>query len=231
MSGKHARNLLVWLHVVTSVAWFSQALALLALLLTGMSASSTEVQHSAYSMAQVLDKEVLMHMANAAIFSGLMLSALTPWGYFQYWWVLTKFVITITQLYVAIFLLSPTLDAMAEAAAQGEADSPHFLIIGTIVMASAIAFQAWLSVAKPWKRTPWSEPTGRPKRLPTGSSWMFLFYVCVPLFDYLHGKYVLGFPLPLMPLLTAIGYPFWRAHVIRQQANDRTVLQTTTTSR
>ena len=98
MSGKHARNLLVWLHVVTSVAWFSQALALLALLLTGMSASSTEVQHSAYSMAQVLDKEVLMHMANAAIFSGLMLSALTPWGYFQYWSVLTKCVITITQL-------------------------------------------------------------------------------------------------------------------------------------
>ena len=231
MSGKHARNLLVWLHVVTSVAWFSQALALLALLLTGMSASSTEVQHSAYSMAQVLDKEVLMHMANAAIFSGLMLSALTPWGYFQYWWVVTKFVITITQLYVAIFLLSPTLDAMAEAAAQGEADSPHFLIIGTIVMASAIDFQAWMSVAKPWKRTPWSEPKGRPKRLPTGSSWMFLFCVCVPLFDYLHGKYVLGFPLPLMTLLTAIGYPFWRAHVIRQQANDRTVLQTTTTSR
>jgi hypothetical protein len=120
---------------------------------------------------------------------------------------------------------------MVEAAAQGEAGSSQFLIIGTIVMASAIAFQAWLSVAKPWKRTPWTEANGRPRRLPTGSSWMFLFCVCVPLSDYLLGKFVLGFPLPLMTLLTAIGYPFWRAHVIRQEANDRTFLQTTTTSR
>jgi hypothetical protein len=215
MSTRHTRNLLVWLHVVTSVAWMSQALALLALLVTGLSASDAGTRGSAYTMATVLDKQVLLHMANASIFSGLMLSALTPWGYFQYWWVLTKFVITMTQLYLGIFVLSPRLDALAQAAVQGHAGSPGFLIAGSLLMASAIAFQAWLSVAKPWKRTPWAEVAGKPKKLPSGPSWMFLFATGVPVFDYLFGTFVLGFHLPLLTLATALGYPFWRARQLQ----------------
>lgn len=222
MSVKHSRNLLVWLHATTSIAWMSQALALFALLITGLSTNDAGIRLSAYSMAKMLDKEVLLHMANTAIFTGLMLSALTPWGYFQYWWVLMKFVITITQLYMGIFILSPRLDALAQAAEQGQPGSPEFLIFGSLLMVSAIAFQAWLSVAKPWKRTPWSESTGRPKRLPSGSSWMFLFATGVPIFDYLLGSYVLGFHLPLLALLTAIGYPIWRARQLQRGADNYT---------
>lgn len=215
MSTRHARNLLVWLHAVTSVAWMSQALALLALLVTGLSAGDAGVWLSAYTMAEVLDEQVLLHMANASIFTGLMLSALTPWGYFQYWWVLTKFVITITQLYMGVFVLSPRLVALAQAAEQGRAGSPIFLIAGSLLMASAIAFQAWLSVAKPWKRTPWTDAAGKPKKLPSGPSWMFLFSTGVPIFDYLFGTFVLGFHLPLLTLVTVIGYPIWRARQLQ----------------
>ena len=217
MSVKNTRDLLVWLHVVSSVAWMSQALALLALLITGMSAGDPTVRLSAYSMAEVLDREVLLYMANASIFSGLMLSALTPWGYFRYWWVLAKFVITLSQLYVGIFVLSPRLTALAQAAEQGLAGSPFFLIVGSLLMASAIAFQAWLSVAKPWKRTPWAESAGKPKKLPTGPKWMFLFSAVAPVVDYLFGKYVLGFPLPIVVLLTAIAYPIWRARQLQRE--------------
>src|SRR5690606_12416850 len=103
MSSKNVRDLLVWLHAVTSVAWMSQALALLALLLTGLNTSDPGIRLSAYTMAEVLDEGVLLHLANTSIFSGLMLSALTPWGYFRYWWVFTKFVITLSQLYMGIF--------------------------------------------------------------------------------------------------------------------------------
>lgn len=211
MSTRNARNLLVWLHALTSIAWMSQALAMFALLLTGLSAGDPALRASAYSMAQVIDKEVLLHMANASLFTGLMLSALTPWGYFRYWWILTKFVISGTQLYAGIFLLSPRLDALAQAAQAGRGGEPAFLIAGTLLMVCAIAFQAWLSVAKPWKRTPWADAPGQPKKLPSGPSWVFLFSTLAPLLDYVIGKFVLGFPLPLVIVLTALAYPIWRA--------------------
>ncbi len=216
MSSKNVRDLLVWLHAVTSVAWMSQALALLALLITGLNTSDPGIRLSAYTMAEVLDEGVLLHLANTSIFSGLMLSALTPWGYFRYWWVFTKFVITLSQLYMGIFVLSPRLQALARAAEQGSAGSPVFMIAGSALMVSAIAFQAWLSFAKPWKRTPWAESGGKPKKLPTGPKWMFLFSVGAPVFDYLFGTYVLGFPLPTLMLLTAVAYPFWRTRQLQR---------------
>jgi len=137
---KRARTLLVWLHVVTSVGWLSQAVALLALVLYGMKSGDL----NAFRMARYLDHSVLAIMANTSAFSGFMLSATTPWGYFRHWWVLAKFVITISQLYIGVFILSDNLQ---------EAQNGHvtaWMPVGTTLMISAIAFQAWLSVAKPW---------------------------------------------------------------------------------
>ena len=62
---KRARTLLVWLHVVTSVGWLSQAVALLALVLYGMKTGDL----SAFRMARYLDHEVLAIMANTSAFS------------------------------------------------------------------------------------------------------------------------------------------------------------------
>ncbi|MGV9774108.1 hypothetical protein [Streptosporangium sp. NPDC003464] len=196
--GRHARNLLVCLHVVTSVGWMSQALALFALLVHGMTAGDPR----AYGMAEVLDAEVLVHLANASAFTGLMLAPLTRWGYFQYWWVLVKFAITMIQICVAIFLLSPRLTALADG---GQADSAA-LAAGTVLMASAIAFQCWLSVAKPWRRTPW---TGTPPKPPAPPGLLVSFIIAVPLLDYLLASR-LGHPAPLLTVLTAIAYPIWR---------------------
>ncbi|MFD0659312.1 hypothetical protein [Thermocatellispora tengchongensis] len=155
------RDLLVWLHVVTTVAWMSQALGLFALGLY----SATTGDPRGYDMAEFLDESVLLHLAEAAFFTGLMLSALTRWGYFRYWWVLVKFAITLSQVHVAIFLLSPRLTARAE----GAAEPDPFLLTGTLLMVSAIAFQAWLSVAKPWKRTPGPRRGSPRPRRPPGS--------------------------------------------------------------
>ncbi|WP_231632701.1 hypothetical protein [Gordonia sp. HS-NH1] len=61
-----------------------------------------------------------------------------------------KFVITVGQLVVGIAVLSPTLD---EATRSGDDATPG-LLTATVVMATLIAFQAWLSIAKPWPRVP-----------------------------------------------------------------------------
>ncbi|TMS00297.1 hypothetical protein [Nonomuraea basaltis] len=200
-----SRHLLVWVHVVTSVSWMSQALALFALsihsVITGDGAG--------YRMAHLLDNEVLLHFANASAFTGLMLAAMTKWGYFRYWWVLIKLVITLSQLYAGIFLLGPRLSALAD----GTRDADPVLLAATLLMASAIAFQAWLSVAKPWKRTPWAE--ARPRTIaPPG--WVTGFVLLVPVLDFLLAVLVFGNPAPLFFVLTAVAYPIWRARARRR---------------
>ncbi|WP_443178007.1 hypothetical protein [Nonomuraea sp. 3N208] len=151
----------------------------------------------------MLDTHVLLHLANASILTGIMLSAMTRWGFFRYWWVLTKFAITMSQLYAAIFLLSPRLTALAE----GVHGSDPALLVATVLMASAIAFQAWLSVAKPWKRTPWAEAR---LDVPLPPRWVIRLTMLAPVLDLLLAEAVFGHAAPLFTTLTAIGYPIWR---------------------
>lgn len=175
------RQAVVWLHVVSSVAWMSQALALVVLMASG-----------APSMADRLDSVLLAPMANVSAFTGLLLAGATAWGYFRHWWVLTKFALTFIQLYAGIFLLSP---ALRDSAHTGTVAWQQ--IAGASLMASALSFQAWLSIAKPGKKTPWS-PTAKTPAAPT---WVFVAGIVAPSVDVVAGI-LLGYPLPALSLVT-----------------------------
>lgn len=189
----------MWLHVITSVGWMAQALALFTLLATSFASDDPAVRIAAASMAHVVDVQLLAPSANAAAFTGFMLAASTAWGFFRSWWVLVKFAITIIQLYAGIFILSGVLRSTAEVVRGGEVAPSPGLLVGTALMASAIAFQAWLSIAKPWRRTPWA---AKPK-LPTASDRVLAATVAAPLIDIAVGL-VLGFPSPLCQLFVLI---------------------------
>jgi uncharacterized membrane protein len=192
------RQAVVWLHVVSSVAWMSQALALvvlmsLALTRPGQAAAAT-------SMADRLDSTLLAPMANVSAFTGLLLAGATAWGYTRHWWVLIKFVLTFIQLYAGIFLLSPALRESA-----GTATTTWPQITGAALMASALSFQAWLSIAKPGKRTPWS-PAAKP---PTAPTWVFVAGVAAPAFDVGAGI-LAGYPLPALSVVMLVVLGFER---------------------
>ncbi|MBC6449461.1 hypothetical protein [Actinokineospora xionganensis] len=196
---KRWRQGALWLHVITSVGWMSQALTLFTLLTVSLTTSDAAIRLSATTMAHTLDNALLAPMANASAFTGLMLSASTAWGFYRHWWVLGKLVITLAQLYLGIFILSGALGDAATAAKAGDpTPTPVALAAGTALMAGAIAFQAWLSVAKPWNRTPWTPE--RPPKLPTAPTWVFAAIVIVPLFDIALSVWT-GRPLPALSLV------------------------------
>ena len=187
---KRWRQLTVWLHILTSVGWMAQAMALCVLLAVGLAAGDPVTRDAATSMAHALDGRLLGPMADASAFTGIMLAAATPWGFFRNWWVLTKFLITLVQLYVGIFLLSPALTASVS-------DGPSLTqVVGTALMASVIAFQGWLSVAKPWGRI-----RDRRRPLPaTAPPWVFVATVLGGLAD-LALALAIGHPIPLLSLI------------------------------
>ncbi|WP_233576309.1 hypothetical protein [Saccharopolyspora rhizosphaerae] len=195
-SSQRWRQGLVWLHVVTSVGWMAQALVLFTLLSVSYRSAEAEVRVSATTMAHVVDTTLLAPAANAAAFTGFVLAAATPWGFFRNWWVLVKFGITVVQLYAGIFILSKSLQASVVSAEAGHPTPPGLQLVGTGLMASAIAFQAWLSVAKPWRRTPWAST----RKIPAASTRVFAAAVFAPLADIALGL-VLGVPAPLFELI------------------------------
>jgi len=186
------RQTVVWLHVLSSVAWMSQALALVVLM--SLALTTPAQAPAATSMADRLDSVLLAPMANVSAFTGLLLAGTTAWGYFRHWWVLIKFVLTFVQLYAGIFLLSPALRESVDTAAVAWTQ-----IAGASLMASALACQTWLSVAKPGKKTPWSPPA-KPPAAPT---WVFVAGLCAPAVDVAAGI-ALGYPLPALSLVMLI---------------------------
>ncbi|MGI5286751.1 hypothetical protein ACQEVF_25905 [Nonomuraea polychroma] len=86
-------------------------------------------------------------------------------------------------------------------------------------MASAIAFQAWLSVAKPWKRTPWGKAR---LDVPTPPRWVICLTMPAPVLDLLLAEVVFGHAAPLFAALTAIGYPIWRRVRLGSRQNPST---------
>ncbi|MDQ0364870.1 hypothetical protein [Catenuloplanes indicus] len=185
---KRWRRLTVWLHILSSAGWMAQAMALCVMLSTGLATDDPAVRAASTTMSLATDARLLAPMADVSAFTGIMLSAATPWGFFRHRWVLVKFVITLVQLYAGIFLLSPQLQ---QSAVTGPVPAQ---VVATALMASAIAFQAWLSVAKPWG------PVGRRRRGGnTGPAWVFVAAVLGGLAD-LALALVLGHPMPLLSI-------------------------------
>lgn len=192
------RQATVWLHVVTSVGWMGQALALFTLLTISHTSDDVAVRIAATSMAREIDAHLLVPLANASAFTGFILAAATAWGFTRHWWVLTKFVITLVQLYAGIFILSGALQESVAAAQAGEPEPASLTeLIGVALMAGAFAFQAWLSVAKPWGKA------RQGAKLPTAPTWVFVAAVVATLAD-ITVDLILGYPLPALSLIVLV---------------------------
>jgi hypothetical protein len=194
------RHLTVWLHAVTSIGWMSLALTLVSLLALAVTTTDRAVATAATSIAEYLDTALLAPLGNASASTGIMLSLCTAWGLTHHRWVLTKFAITLVQLYAGIFLLSDALHTASETTIPSVP-----LIAGSIAMVGAFGFQAWLSVVKPGSRTRWSRDrrTGRAIRLPTAPGPVFAAAVLAPLVDIAVGT-VVGFPTPVLSLVALV---------------------------
>ncbi|WP_181780183.1 hypothetical protein [Pseudonocardia pini] len=198
-SARSWRALLVSIHVIASVCWLGLAIALVALLGLSLSSPPGETRTAAAAMAHELDLTVLGFAAMIAALSGFALSTATSWGWFQYRWVSTKVVLTLGQIALGTAVLGQALPGVATAAGRGTHGAALPVAVGLGLVATGLALQVWLSVAKPGGRTRWGRRA--PGRLPTAPAWVFALMVGLPLIDTaLH-----AFGVADLPVLSAIG--------------------------
>lgn len=194
-STKTWRRLTVWLHVLTSVGWMALAGALAVLQV--LATTDPTARGAALLAAHHLDAVLLAPLAVGSALTGMVLAAATPYGFFHHRWVAVKFMITLVQLYVGIFVLSARLDAAH--ADPASAPSAGLLAL-TLLMVAAIAFQAWVSIEKPWGRTRWSACRPRPA---TGPRWMFASGCAAVVADLALG-FAFGNPMPVASVVVLV---------------------------
>ena len=210
-TGKSGRHAMVLVHVLASVGWLTLGLTQMVLRAYGAGADPS-TRRSAYTMAVFIDHNILQVFAPLTLYTGLMLSAMTSWGLFRYWWVTWKFVLTVVGIAFGIGLLGQWSEALTQASEQGVAMPVGRVIAGAASVVAGLALAVWLSVAKPGGRVKRGAQTrqARHRDAPAPPQWLWFALLAVPLVDIL----LLGYPM--VQLLVAIGFPIfwaWRGRV------------------
>jgi hypothetical protein len=146
------RKLLLTLHVAGSVALLG---ADGSVLLLGADAALGAEPRDRYPAAALVGSAILVPLALVALVTGTALALLTPWGLFRHWWVTLKLVLTLAGTVLAFVVLTPTLDALAEAARAGAviAATDRWVLVRDSGAASVVLLATVvLAVVKPFGR-------------------------------------------------------------------------------
>jgi hypothetical protein len=168
-ASRKTKHVLDILHIGSSIGWLGGGFAQLTVNFVALWAADDHLRHAAHEIAHALDRWPLTALSLTAIVTGVLLGLKTKWGLIQYWWVAVKLVLTVVLLVgVPIFVGGWVLDAIDRTTAGNSLADPAYLADRAALMASSIAiiitllFMLFLSVVKPWKRTPWArrQPVG-----------------------------------------------------------------------
>lgn len=149
------RKTLLTAHIVVSIGWLASALCVLALAITGLTSADAQMVTSAYRATEVIWRFVILPFSVAALASGVIQAALTPWGLFRHYWVLAKLLLTLVAVVLLLTHTSSLLPALSQTDVPhagnhgGLTPRTHLVVAsgGTVLL---LLFTAVLSVFKPW---------------------------------------------------------------------------------
>src|SRR5882757_7628158 len=89
------RRFMFTAHVTASVGLLGSIAAFLALAIVGVTSRDAQMVRAVYPAMELVARFVIVPLAFAALFTGLIQSLGTPWGLFRHYWVLLKLLITV----------------------------------------------------------------------------------------------------------------------------------------
>ncbi len=147
-------------HVTLSVGWLGAVVAYLALAIAGLTSHDAQMARAAYLSMGVIGWFVIVPFSLATLVAGLVESLGTPWGLFQHWWVLVKFLL-ITVATIILLQHMQAVTRMSGVARDMTLTATDFRALriqlvlhaggGLLVLLAATV----LSVFKPWGMTPY----------------------------------------------------------------------------
>jgi hypothetical protein len=153
------RKWLLTLHLLFSAIMLGGAVAFLIMSITAASTSDEGMLKACYTMMHILAKTSVKASTIGALVTGILLSMMTQWGLFQYYWIIAKEVLTLLSILLGpIGMYSWTLKAVTLTTAEGlnVLQDPVFIVnnnqlwVGIILQVISLSAMFVISVFKPW---------------------------------------------------------------------------------
>lgn len=150
------------IHIFFFVSWIGGGITLATLMFIAEPALPDDI-YMKYRSMQVIDDFIIIPGALGSLFTGLIYSIWTNWGFFRHRWLTVKWILTVAQILFGTFALGPWLNgnvdialklrgaALAESAFLNSCS--NIKLWGTLQVLFLL-FMVIISVIKPWKKSP-----------------------------------------------------------------------------
>jgi hypothetical protein len=156
-------------HVTSSLGWAGAVLVFLAVAVIGFASDDPVKVRGAYLLMAPAAWFVLVPLAHASLFSGIVLSLGTTWGLFRYYWVVAKlgmtmFATVMLLIYMGTFrqMAGVAADPVMELATVRNASPIVHAILALVLLVAATV----LGVYKPFGLTAYGERRPEEQRRP-----------------------------------------------------------------
>ena len=160
MSLATRRKVLI-VHLISSSTWIGAVIVLLLLSILAKMSTHPQELLTLHQAIRIIEYGLIIPPAFTSLITGFFLSGWTKWGYFQYWWVTVKWIVTIGLILFGAFFLNTWIEGMVELAKDLELEAlfhntytqySWLNIIFVSLQWSLLIFLVVISVLKPWGR-------------------------------------------------------------------------------
>ena len=153
------RRWLLILHLLFAAIMFGVAIVFLILSITAANTNDAGVLKACYTSMHVLAKTSVRASTIGTVVTGILLSVLTQWGLFKYYWIIVKEGLTLLSILLGPFAMyTLTLKAVTLTSKGGMNTllNPSFTVnqwqlwIGIILQIISLGAMFVISVFKPW---------------------------------------------------------------------------------
>jgi len=148
------------IHILFISVWTGAAFCML-LLQFATNPTSGDEMYATNSAIKLIDDFIVIPTAIGSLLTGLLISWLTPWGFFKWRWITLKWILTISVILFGTFALGPWLNGMTEisgaeraAALQNSTYTSYKQLLAAFSSPQILLLvgMVFLSVIKPWAR-------------------------------------------------------------------------------
>jgi len=155
---RRQRHAVLVLHIVSAVGWVGVDLALIPLVLTGLTTDDGPTAAAAYRAVAILVPWTVPALSLLIVSTGVLLGLGTKWGLVRYWWVAVKLVISLILTVLVFVALLPGVTSLEVSnASTGDEvraafEDPAMFLYPPVVSSLMLLTAVVLSVTKPQRR-------------------------------------------------------------------------------
>ncbi|WP_028608395.1 hypothetical protein [Paenibacillus harenae] len=157
--GLTPKRWLLTLHILFASIMFGVTIAFLILSIAAANTDSEDILKACYNAMHVLADSSVRASTIGTVVTGILLSVMTGWGLFKFYWIIVKELLTVVSIGIGIVgMYEWTLKAVTIVTAEGLDVwlNPSFtvnngqLLAGIILQIISLAAMFAISVFKPW---------------------------------------------------------------------------------